>query len=792
MRFFFFIVFTGFIFTADSRAQSDLKSDSLQAVISDKSQHDTTRIQARAMFGELQSIYRVGYWDSIANSCEELVKNQEDRQVVQALLKVQASAINNVGVVYSVSGNKDRTIAYFRKGVEINKKIGNQVGVAELLANIGHIYNDHGDIVQAFDYFNQALAVNEKIQNKKGIAVCLGKIGGIYLAQEEVGNALSNQQKALIISREINDEEQECTALSNIAMIYAEKGDPDCKGDQQTCQLHALKQALEFYHQSLAIAEKLNKLRIMATIYSNIGSIYNSHGDPFCEDDREECLKKGRSVALIYCLKGIEIREQLKDDKGLTYSYINYGYFNFNVGNYHEAEKWGRQGLEMAKKIGLPQSIKHATFLLHNVFLQKGDYGKALEMYKIHIQMRDSLINEETQKAAAKQEARYEYEKQKALDDAEYEKQLAIEQEAKQKQQILTFATAGGLGLVGIFLLFVFNRLKVTRKQKVAIEEAHSELEEKNQEILDSINYAKRIQSAILPPDKLVKEYLQDSFILYKPKDIVAGDFYWMETVNRVEQRVMGDGTLNSKSQNTNLNTHDSNLILFAAADCTGHGVPGAMVSVVCNNGLNRAVREHGLTDPGKILDKTREIVVQEFEKSEEDVKDGMDIALCSLKTQTTNNKQQTTLEYAGANNPLWIIRPAANYHPEGSRGDFMDDTKIKELESCLALSTDNYQLYEIKPDKQPIGKHHNPKPYTTHTVELRSGDTIYIFSDGYADQFGGENGKKMKTANFKKLVLSIQKEDMPTQRKLIDEAFENWKGSLDQLDDVCVIGVRL
>jgi serine phosphatase RsbU (regulator of sigma subunit) len=232
--------------------------------------------------------------------------------------------------------------------------------------------------------------------------------------------------------------------------------------------------------------------------------------------------------------------------------------------------------------------------------------------------------------------------------------------------------------------------------------------------------------------------------VLYLPKDIVAGDFYWMETTSG-ELRVEGD-------ENPPHKTHHSPHILFAAADCTGHGVPGAMVSVVCNNGLNRSVREHGLTNPSEILNKTREIVITEFEKSEDEVKDGMDIALCSL--------EGNHLQYAGANNPLWIIR--------------------------------NEEIIEIKANKQPIGKFDNPLPYTTHDIELEKGDTIYIFSDGYVDQFGGENGKKFKAANFKKLLLSIQHEPMEKQRELIHNAFETWKGHLEQVDDVCVIGVRI
>jgi serine phosphatase RsbU (regulator of sigma subunit) len=283
-----------------------------------------------------------------------------------------------------------------------------------------------------------------------------------------------------------------------------------------------------------------------------------------------------------------------------------------------------------------------------------------------------------------------------------------------------------------VFAIFIWVSFQRKRKDNLLIAQQKELVDIKNKEIMDSISYAKRIQNAILPPAKLVKEFLKDSFILYKPKDVVAGDFYWMETVGEK--------------------------VLFAAADCTGHGVPGAMVSVVCNNALNRSVRELGITDPGEILNKARSIVVEEFEKSDEEVKDGMDIAICSLE----GNK----LEYAGANNPLWIIRKG--------------------------------ELIETKADKQPIGHYYDPKPYTTHSFDLEPGDSIYVFTDGYVDQFGGESlpnakpgGKKFKSKAFKELLLSIQDKSMEEQKEILDDAFENWKGSLEQIDDVCVIGVK-
>ena len=273
------------------------------------------------------------------------------------------------------------------------------------------------------------------------------------------------------------------------------------------------------------------------------------------------------------------------------------------------------------------------------------------------------------------------------------------------------------------------KRIEAEEKLQASLKEIHYQkliVEEKSQEITDSIEYAKTIQSAILPSPKVIDEFLQDSFVLYKPKDIVAGDFYWIEAK---EDR-----------------------ILFAVADCTGHGVPGAMISVVCNNALNRSVREYNLSEPGEILDKAREIVIQEFEKSETEVRDGMDIAICSLI--------EDKLEYAGAHNPLWIIR--------------------------------NGILLETKANKQPIGKFENLEPYTTHSFQLEKGDTIYIFSDGYSDQFGGARGKKYKTSNFKNLLLSIQESSMEKQLALLEAEFKKWRGSMEQIDDVCVIGLRI
>jgi serine phosphatase RsbU (regulator of sigma subunit) len=255
-------------------------------------------------------------------------------------------------------------------------------------------------------------------------------------------------------------------------------------------------------------------------------------------------------------------------------------------------------------------------------------------------------------------------------------------------------------------------------------------VEEKNKEIVDSINYALRLQRAILPTTSKVKAALPDSFILFKPKDIVSGDFYWMH--------------------------EQGESVLIAAVDCTGHGVPGAMVSVVGANSLDRCVKEFKLKDPAHILDKLCDMVIETFESSDHEVKDGMDITLCSVNLKTRK------IKFAGAHNPLWIV-------------------KHKTLE-----------VEEFKADKQPIGKFDYRKDFTCHDIQLEKGDCIYLFSDGYADQFGGPGGKKFKYKTLMQLLQQIHTKPMVDQHEILNHEFEAWRGMLEQIDDVCVIGIRV
>ena len=244
--------------------------------------------------------------------------------------------------------------------------------------------------------------------------------------------------------------------------------------------------------------------------------------------------------------------------------------------------------------------------------------------------------------------------------------------------------------------------------------------------MIDSINYAKRLQHAILPSAKAISEHL-NHFVYYKPKDIIAGDFYYYEDYN--------------------------NHLFIAACDCTGHGIPGAMVSVVCSNALTKAITEFQLTDPAAILSKTRELVIDNFKSSNEAIKDGMDASIIVY------NKQAKTIAWAGANNPIWIIK--------------------------------NGELEEIKPDKQPVAFYDYSKDFTTINIENTANTSYYLITDGYADQFGGPNGKKYKYKSLKSFLLNQSPLSMAEQEAHLSINFDDWKGQLEQVDDVTIFAFK-
>lgn len=652
-------------------------------------------------------------------------------------LKVgSANAYNNLGLLYNDLGKSDSALISYTKALEIfdSLEIENR-GVANTYNNIGIIYKEQGNLPNALDYYLKALKVYESIDDQsEGFANTLNNIGIIYKEQKEYSKALEYYEKATAAFKSISENSAGlANTMNNIGIVYRLQNQED--------------KALEFYHKALEIQENLGEKSIgMASSLTNIGTIKESQGK------KEEAIK--------YFEDAFAIQKEIGDAKGIANSLFFIGNLNIENKQLKLGIEQCQESLDMAKELGLLEVKMKACDCLADAYERMNNSTKAYSYFKQFIAYRDSLNNQENTRAITQKAMNYEFEKiqyQDSLQRAEIEKRRALEQREKdlekeaeiQRQRVYT--VAGGVGFIlmlGLaFVLFrgyknkqkaneiitaqkeeVEAQKKVVEEQKTAVEEQKEIIEEKNREIVDSISYAKRIQSAILPSESTLKSILPEAFVLFEPKDIVSGDFYWVDEK---------DG----KS-------------FFAAVDCTGHGVPGAMVSVVGHNGLNRVLNEFGIQEPAKMLDKLNELVEQTFESSTESVKDGMDMAICVI------DRKKMELQFAGANNPLYLIRDG--------------------------------ELIEYKADKQPIGKFDYRKPFTNHVIELKENDSIYIFSDGFADQFGGEKGKKFMYKPFKRLLSELSSKDIPEQKERLLDAFYNWKGELEQIDDVCVFGVRI
>lgn len=603
----------------------------------------------------------------------------------------------NICKEYSRVQNGEQGLSHGLKAFDYFQIEGSNEELAEVLYAIAISYGFSNNYQLCIDYNLKALKLYENIKDTTSQGNAHSQIGVAYYYLQNWEKAAEFFTNALKLASLTKNRKGQAKYMNNLGLIFEQNDDFD--------------KALEYYSKSLIIKHEIGDSLSISRSLANMGNIY------FEKEEYEKAIELYE--------KSISIKRNFKDYGGLSNVLQNLGYTYFRMKKYNLAIKFISEAIDIAKEGNDLARQQQAYVKLGELYESIKDYKNTLKYFQLSYLIKDSLANINKAELIAKMDGKIMIEKKDkeiALQQVEIEKQNTEVQ--LQSRQKIWFAI--GMILALVLLVVAYRGIKIKQKANKQLQEKNIIIEEKNEQITDSINYAKRIQSAILPPDKVINEHLKEWFILYKPKDIVAGDFYWME---RVEDKV-----------------------LFAAADCTGHGVPGAMVSVVCNNALNRSVREHSLTDPGKILDRTREIVIQEFEKSDEDVKDGMDIALCSL--------EGSRLLYAGANNPLWIIR--------------------KE------------KLIEIKADKQPIGKFDNLQPYKTHTIDLEREDTIFIFSDGFVDQFGGEKGKKFKAKAFKDLLLSIQDQSIQDQKSIIDDAFENWRGHEEQIDDVCIIGVRV
>ncbi|MGB3948587.1 MAG: tetratricopeptide repeat protein [Bacteroidia bacterium] len=612
---------------------------------------------------------------------------------------VKINLLYNLSWEYQRTSMFDSCIKYARIGIDLAKKVDKEQQTARFYNCMGVAYKNRGFYSKAIENYITAIKIAEKHKDTARISSVLINTGSLYLIQNRYSEAEKTFSRALALTKVEGNKKRISQIYTGFGEIYRSQ--------------KKYKLSLGFYLKALEKSRELENAEYIVSCLENIGVIYHE--------------QKKYTEAINYYSDALAIVENRKQKADL---YGNMGQVNFSVENYNESEKYFLKAIEQFDSIGeLAQKVP-VLFGISHIYEKRGDIEKAFAFYKQAIATKDSLYKRNKLEEGTRQEMNYEFEKK--------EQEIKTENEKKNyKQRLLIWSISIGLVLVLIFTFFVLRAISITKKQKQIIElqnkktEKQKEIiEEKNKNIMDSIHYAKRIQRALLREENHISKHLPEHFILFLPKDVVSGDFYW--AVEKQEYWY------------------------FAVADCTGHGVPGAIMSMLGISFLNEIVLSQELLSPNEILNELRDKIVIELRQADETIgnKDGMDISLCRLNLKTLE------LEWAGANNALNIIK--------------------------------NNTLQEIKADKQPIGYYPLSKPFTNHQIQLQKGDCIYIYSDGYPDQFGGAKGKKLTYKRFENILLENHTLNLDTQKNKLKLYFSEWQGALEQVDDVCIVGIRV
>ncbi|MEO9533589.1 MAG: tetratricopeptide repeat protein [Crocinitomicaceae bacterium] len=603
------------------------------------------------------------------------------------------------------------------------------------------------DSKKAVEIAKQALAI-AKSESPNDIKYCNNLVGLTFISGEQNDSALVYLQKTYDQAYVTKDTSFMSKALNNIGMVYLNLGQYQKALDKMKesgrldysygdlagagisfmnvgsiqVQLDQFDEARKNLSEALKIFQKLGDRNNEATVFLNLGTL--------------EVSSNNVNIGKTYFFRAISIQEEMNDLDGVARSYSNLAFSFRQQKKFKIALIYDLKSLEYADKLNSPRAKEASYKGMAATYEGMGDFKSALDNYKTYMAWSDTIQDQENREVLIEMQEKYNS-VQTTKENEILQQQNKIEalknKENKAKlgqSRVIIFSSIFGLLLVVVLAAVLYNRNVIKQRANLELQNANEIIQEKNNDITASIEYASKIQEALLPT-KENESLFEDSFFILMPKDIVSGDFLWY-----------------SESEDT---------VVFSAADCTGHGVPGAFMSMIGNTFLHQIVNESKEYQPAKILDELRQKVILALHQQGEEKarKDGMDMALCSL------NKKTLEFQYAGANNPLYLVHKG--------------------------------EMKEIKPDKQPVG--YMPERsgrFTNHTLQLEKGDAIYIFSDGYADQFGGPKGKKFKYKQLRDLLFSIHKEPMLDQKEKLITVFNDWKGNLEQIDDVCIVGVRV
>ena len=754
-------------------SQDQKTIDSLKMVIN-TAKHDTMKIKAYNAYGdyyiEINQDTAVNYYKRSIDLTEKFLSSNPRNDVAEIYIFNLATNLGNLGYISQAKGNINDAINFNLKALNNYTSLSKSVdkalikeskqGMAQVTANLGYIYNHQGNVHKALEFYGKSLKCFEEIKDLTGTSYLLNNIAHIYKSQGDIDKALqyflkcintyesiiksSNKKQILFANQGM------ATTLSNIGNIY------QLREDYTT--------ALDFHFKSLKISEKINYQDGIANTESHIGGIYEDQAYKKLSEHDKVAWDTLLNNSLYHYNKSLIESKNIGNKIKISYALSNIAGILIIKNKPLEALTYAKESYHISKEINYPANIQRSASILKKIYEFTGNYKKAFDYYKEEILMRDSIANDENYKETMKQQANYEYEKKAATDSLAHSKAIEIknlelskQKVENRKQQIIIFSSIGGFLIVLVFSIIILRMFRQKRNANIVLSQQKEEIsaqrdeitaqrdtvvkqkdhiEEQKKEITDSINYAKRIQQAVLPSDDFAYNLLGEHFILFRPKDIVSGDFYFFE-----------------KRRNN---------LLLAVADCTGHGVPGGFMSMLGISFLQEVITKEDILTAGSVLDQLRDYIIHSLQQRgvSGEQKDGMDLVFCAINTDTLK------LQYAGANNPLFI---------------FHNQTK---------------ELTEISPDKMPVAIHENMNPYTNHEIQLQQGDIIYLMSDGYEDQFGGPKGKKFLSKNIKQTIKDNAEKSLSEQKIILESTLDNWMNNggttYDQTDDITVIGMRI
>ncbi|MDQ3110381.1 MAG: tetratricopeptide repeat protein [Bacteroidota bacterium] len=698
-RIFPLALFLFFFIPAFSQDQKLL--DSL-SVIAKKNPQDTSSIKAWLSLSEftMNSDYKQSM-DNAQNGLALAEKLQDDYWTGRCYFQL--------GLVCLSYNYSKESVANFANAVSRFEKTTSRYWLAKSLNGMGNGQRSMGRVKEATDSYLASKKIYEELGDKKGIAGTYNNLGIIFMAENQQEKALEYFKIARHMNLLINNQPWLAKNLSNMGNAFF--------------NLRMYDSAEVYFKEATKVHLAVNDIDGWAGDLMNLGNVYTSKRE----------YKKAQeqfNLALGYH------RKTGKESK-MAFDFYNIAGLYTATGDYETAHKY----LDSSFTIGTKYNDLVMLVKIYEgyaaMYEGKEDYKNAYKYYGLYATKKDSITSSDMKNQMDQMEESLREEKLKEQNESLRQSQVLKDVDLN-RSTIINYAAIGGIVLVLLLGFALFKRYQLKKKANVMLEEQNREIqsqktiiEQKNLDISDSINYAKRIQDTLLPDLSALHAALNDSFIFFRPKNAVSGDFYWLNT--------------------------SGNKTFVAVADCTGHGVPGAFMSMIGIEKFNQAILESGITTPAEILmmvNRQLKTVLKQDDLTG-GMRDGMDVALISI------DHEKMLLEFAGANRPIWIIRDG--------------------------------QLIELAPTKASLGGHTPAsQEFLRHELSLNKNDCIYLFSDGYADQFGGPKGKKMMTKNFKKALLSFSNGSMASRETDIALHFDSWKGALEQVDDVCVIGMRV